>query len=176
MQRSASAPSFSDQLAACQHSAVHLEMRDVYGIASEAEEFAAWKAGDSSSRYDREGRRKAWLDTVRSAVARGVSIRRARIVSVPVSDYIRFEHEGTPLNIEAGEEVRWLSRRDASDLALPGNDFWLFDRQVVRFNHFTGDGASGGPEVSTDPSVAKLCDEAFEAVWARAVPHGAFSL
>lgn len=30
-------------------------------------------------------------------------------------------------NVKAGEEVRWLPRRQASDLALPGNDFWLFD-------------------------------------------------
>ncbi|WP_457033928.1 DUF6879 family protein [Kitasatospora sp. P5_F3] len=29
-------------------------------------------------------------------------------------------------------------------IALPGNEFWLLDGRIVRFNHFTGDGASGG--------------------------------
>ncbi|UCM87516.1 DUF6879 family protein [Streptomyces marincola] len=164
-------PSFTEQLADCRQLAVHLEMRDAYGIAEEGADFAAWKAGDDSSRHDHSGRRDAWLDTVRAAVAREVVIRRARIVSEPVSGYIRFEHAGTPLNIEAGEDVRWLSRRGASDITPPGNDFWLFDDQVVRFNHFTGDGASAGPEVVGDPAVVKLCATAFEAVWERATPH-----
>ncbi|WP_129840893.1 DUF6879 family protein [Streptomyces sp. RFCAC02] len=167
-------PSFAEQLADCTQSAVHLEMRDAYGIADEAEEFAAWKTGDSAGRHDWHGRRRGWLDLVSAAVERGVVMRRARIVSEPVSDYIRFEHEGTPLNIEAGEDVRWLPRRRASDLALPGNDFWLFDERVVRFNHFTGDGASGGPEVVDDPAVVKLCAVAFAAVWERAVPHAEY--
>ncbi|KAB8162910.1 hypothetical protein FH609_004065 [Streptomyces sp. 3MP-14] len=169
-------PSFNEQLADCHQSAVHLEMRDVYGIAAEAGEFAAWKAGDDSSRRDGTGRRKAWLDTVRDATARGVEIRRARIVSEPVSEYIRFEHAGTALNIAAGEDVRWLPRRRASDIALPGNDFWLFDGRIVRFNHFSGDGASGGPEVVTDPAVVDLCASAFEKVWERAVPHADYQI
>ncbi|MFJ6566466.1 DUF6879 family protein [Streptomyces sp. NPDC091292] len=169
-------PSFAEQLADCHRTAVHLEMRDTYGIASEAAEFAAWRQGDDSSRHDRNGRRKEWLDTVREAVARGVTIRRARIVSEPVSEYIRFEHAGTLLNIQAGEEVRWLPRRRASDIALPGNDFWLFDDQVVRFNHFSGDGASGGPEVADDPATVKLCADAFETVWERGVPHGEYEI
>ncbi|MFF4737702.1 DUF6879 family protein [Streptomyces sp. NPDC001262] len=169
-------PSFAEMLADCQRSAVHLEMRDAYGIAAEAAEFEAWKAGDDSSRYDRTGRRRSWLDIVTQSVGRGVEIRRARIVSEPVSEYIRFEHAGTPLNIEAGEQVRWLPRRQASDIALPGNDFWLFDGRVVRFNHFTGDGASGGPEVSDAPAVVKLCSSAFAAVWERAVPHADYKV
>lgn len=167
-------PSFAEQLTDCYGSAVHLEMRDVYGIAAEAAEFAAWKAGDDKSRYDRIGRRKAWLDLVRDAVGRGVVIRRARIVSEPVSEYIRFEHAGTPLNIEAGEDVRWLPRRCASDIPVPGNDFWLFDDRIVRFNHFTGDGASAGQEVVDDLAVAELCSTAFEAVWERAIPHAEY--
>lgn len=37
---------------------------------------------------------RPWFDLVRAHVARGVEFRRARIVSEPVTDYIRFEHEG----------------------------------------------------------------------------------
>ncbi len=72
----------------------------------------------------------------------------------------------TPVNIAAGEQVRWLPRAQASDLALPGNDFWLFDDRGVRFNHFTGDGDWAHPRTSytEDPAVAKLCATAFEAV------------
>ncbi|GAB2929481.1 DUF6879 family protein [Streptomyces mayteni] len=169
-------PSFTEQLAECRATAVHLEMRDVYGIEDEAEEFASWRASGGGMDPAWAEARRGWLDTVRGAVARGVIMRRARIVSEPVTDYIRYEHAGTPLNIQAGEEVRWLPRRRASDIALPGNDFWLFDNRLVRFNHFTGDGASAGPEVADDPAVVKLCAEAFEAVWERAAPHADFSV
>lgn len=168
-------PTFAEQLADCHQTALHLEMRDAYGIASEQEEFAAWKAGAGTLEEWRIAR-AGWLDLVRQAVARGVVMRRARIVSEPVSDYIRYEHAGTCLNIKAGEDVRWLPRRYASDIALPGNDFWLFDGQVVRFNHFTGDGASAGPEVVDDPAVTKLCAAAFETVWERAIPHADYQV
>jgi hypothetical protein len=72
-----------------------------------------------------------------------------------ISDYVRYEYEATPVaNLAAGERVRWLPRRWASDLALPGNDFWLLDDQIV-FNHFTGDGEWTAIETATDPAVAR---------------------
>lgn len=98
-------------------------------------------------------------------------------MSEPVSDFIRFEHEATAgLNVAAGEEVRWLPRRRASDLCLPGNDFWLFDGHLVRFHHFSGDGDIVEDEMVSDPAVARRCSEAFEAVWERAIPHAEYRL
>ncbi|MFD4814975.1 DUF6879 family protein, partial [Streptomyces sp. NPDC058418] len=109
--------------------------------------------------------------------ARGVAVRRARIVSTPVSEYIRFEHAVTDgLNIAAGEDVRWLSRRRVTAVALPGNDFWLFDSSLVLLNHFDGEGENMDMELTEDPEVAKLCESAFEAVWTRATPHAEFEL
>ncbi|KNB51682.1 DUF6879 family protein [Streptomyces caatingaensis] len=171
---SLNAADFDELISSTKNSAVHLEMRDAYGVAEENSDFAAWKAGDNSSRYDRMGRRREWLDLVERTVGRGVVMRRARIVSEPVSDYIRFEYEGAQLNVDAGELVRWLPRRRASDIALPGNDFWLFDERVVRFGHFSGNGAYVGEDFTDDPVVAKLCATAFETVWERAVPHAEY--
>lgn len=70
-----------------------------------------------------------------------------------------------------GEQVRWLPRRHASDLCLPGNDFWVFDDRLVRFGHFAGDGEFLEHELADDPAVVRLCATAFEAVWERAIPH-----
>ncbi|GAB2700108.1 DUF6879 family protein [Kitasatospora kifunensis] len=152
-------------------------MRDSYGIAGEAAEFAEFKRSGTHPDVDPESEGwSGWVSMVRAASARGVVMRRARIVSEPVTDYIRYEHAGTVVNIAAGELVRWLPRRQASDIALPGNDFWLFDGRVVRFNHFTGDGASAGPEMCEDATVAKLCASAFEAVWERAIPHEEYTV
>lgn len=169
-------PPFAEMLAECQHSAVHLEMRDVYGVAEEDQDFAAWKAGH---RHDPANRAAWWnpfLTLVSEAVARGVEFRRARVVSEPVSDYIRFEHSCTFQNIAAGEAVRWLPRRRASDLLLPGNDLWIFDDSVVRFGLFSGDGAFLENAVSDDPAVVKRCADAFETVWERATPHESFRI
>ncbi|KAF0651727.1 MULTISPECIES: DUF6879 family protein [Streptomyces] len=161
---------FVDLLANARRSAVHLELRDSYGIDGEAAEFTAWRNG-----WRPDPDPSTWWNDfhtwVRDATKRGVVVRRARVVSEPVSDYIRYEHACTFQNIAAGESVRWLSRRKASDVALPGNDFWLFDGSLIMWNHFTGDGASAGPELDDRPDVAKLCASAFEAVWERATPH-----
>ena len=160
-------PTFDELLRGCRTSTLHLEMRDGYSLSDPA--FIAWQAGEH---VDPAVYWPQWFELLRPVVARGVVVRRARIVSEPVSEYIRFEHAITSeLNIAAGEEVRWLPRRQASDIALPSNDFWLFDDQTVMLNHFNGDGDSVAHEVTDDPNFVKLCAAAFFAVWERATPH-----
>jgi len=165
------APSFTELFAGCRTSAVHLEMRDSYDDPDEADDLNAWKSGFRHNPEDRDSWWRPWLDLVSQTVERGVSIRRARIVSEPVSDYTKFLYDVTFANIAAGEQVRWLPRRRASDLALPGNDFWVFDDQLVRFGYFSGDGTYLGDDLEDDPTVVSLCATAFESVWERATPH-----
>lgn len=160
---------------ACHQSAYHLEMRDTYAVREELADIAQWRAGHWGPREDAESK-AGWLALMRATVARGVTVRRTRIVSEPVTEYIRFEYEGTPQNIEAGEQVRWLPRARASGLALPGNDCWVFDGTTVLFNHFTGDGGWVGNELTTDPHVAALCAKAFDAVWNLGIPHSEYKL
>jgi hypothetical protein len=169
-------PSFAELLDGAQQSAVHLEMRDSYGVAAEADALARWRATGEVDDDPESAYWAPWTRLIRRTVARGVIVRRARIVSEPVSDYIRYEHAGTVVNVAAGEDVRWLPRRRASDLCLPGNDFWLIDSRLIRWNHFTGDGAGAPGEISEDPAAARLCAEAFEAVWQRAVPHDEYKI
>ncbi|HWU10636.1 MAG TPA: hypothetical protein VN520_30470 [Streptomyces sp.] len=168
--------SFRELLDSCIESAVHLEMRDAYAVDYERGPFADWRAGHRHDPTDRASWWRPWLDLVSETVGRGVSVRRARIVSEPVSEYIRYEHSGTFTNVAAGERIRWLPRRRASDIALPGNDFWLFDGRLVQWNHFAGDGSSQGPEFTDDPVAVKLCASAFETVWDRAVPHDEYTI
>ncbi|MEW1550585.1 DUF6879 family protein [Streptomyces tsukubensis] len=166
-------PGFKELLAAARHSAVHLEMRDTYGVGDEANDFEDWRRTGRRDVDPTSGYWAPWVDLIRDTVARGVVVRRARIVSEPVTDYIRYEHAGTVVNLHAGELVRWLPRRQASDIALPGNDCWVFDEDIVLFNHFSGDGNWSEPdwEVRSEPAVARLARAAFEAVWERGVPH-----
>lgn len=168
-------PSFDELMDSAQHSAVHLEMRDAYAVHDETGEFANWQL--TGERPEDPEYWADWVDLIGRARARGVTVRRARIVSEPVTEYIRFEYAGTYNVITAGEEVRWLPRRQASDIALPGNDFWLFDGRLALFNHFTGAGDWSEPrELRTEPAVAALCATAFEAVWERGIPHEKFTV
>ncbi|TJZ45397.1 hypothetical protein FCH28_29150 [Streptomyces piniterrae] len=165
-------PTFEGLFRQAKHSAVHLEMRDGY-MRSDSE-FISWSQDPLSVPPRCAPDSRPWLSLMKEITGRGVVVRRTRIFSEPMSDYLRFEHHLTPRNVEAGEQVRWLPRRKASDLALPGNDFWLFDNSLVLFLHFTGDGElspEGDEERTTDPSVVRLCSTAFETVWERATSH-----
>ncbi|UQA95267.1 DUF6879 family protein [Streptomyces halobius] len=166
-------PSFAEVIRDTDRSAVHLEMRDAYG---DNERFAAWRHGARINWDDRATWWRGFHDQIAEAAARGVSIRRARIVSEPVSEYIRWEHYVTRANVSAGEQVRWLPRRLASDLALPGNDYWLFDDRLARIHHFAGDGSLVADEFSTEPAVLKLFAASFEAVWERGIPHEEYTV
>lgn len=166
----AKVPPFSELIAATTTSAVHLEMRDAY--TPHDPEYLSWRAGKPVDLIIKAPDRDWWYNLVRTHVARGVKFRRARIASEPLADFIRFEYQTTSvLNIAAGEQVRWLPRRRASDLCLPGNDFWVFDDRLVRFGHFAGDGEFIDHELADDPAVVRLCISAFEAVWERAIDH-----
>ncbi len=162
-------PLVYDLLRSAGHSAMHLETRDAY--TPDDPDWLAWKAGNRFDPATREGWR-AFSGLIRAAVARGVAVRRARIVSEPVTDYIRYEYDVTAgYNLAHGEQVRWLPRRQTAGLLVPPTDFWVFDERVVLWNHFAGDGSKVTEEVSEDPALAKLCASSFDSVWERAIPH-----
>ncbi|MFG2883248.1 DUF6879 family protein [Streptomyces sp. NPDC048297] len=173
---SSSTPTIADLMNECTRSAVHLEMRDHYGVAAEADDFREWLETGHVDTDPASPGWAPWVGLVSRAAARGVVVRRARIVSEPVTDYIRYEHASTVVNVAAGEQVRWLPRRQAGTIALPGNDFWLFDDRLVRWGYFSGDGALVGHDISDDPGAVKLCAEAFDAVWDRATPHDQYRI
>ena len=158
-------PPFGELIAATRRSAAHLETRDGYTPDDPA--FAGWRAGKPAA----APAGAAWYDLVREQTARGVEFRRARIVSEPLADYIRFEYESTAFNVAAGELVRWLPRHTAPGLLVPLADFWLFDDRLVRFGFFAGDGTFLRHDLCEEPEVVRSCAEAFEQVWRRAVPH-----
>jgi hypothetical protein len=147
-----------------------MEMRDAY--TPDDPDWLDWQAGH---RFDPAERWASWSGLVRATVDRGVSVRRLRLVSEPVTDYVRFEYDVTAAhNLAAGEQVRWLPRHAAAGLLVPCSDFWVFDDQVILWNHFAGDGSWVGEEKGDDLAVAKLCASSFDAAWEHAIPHEAY--
>jgi hypothetical protein len=149
--------------------AFHLEQRDSWQRFTDADR-------DSYDAFLATGEADAgflggWCSLVRETVGRGVEVRRLRLVSEPVSDYIRWEHALTAANLAAGEDVRWLPRSACMDLLVVPVDFWIVDSRVVRFGLFSGDGDVAGHQAREEPAIAQLVADCFEAAWSRAIAH-----
>jgi hypothetical protein len=96
-------PTFEEMFAGCRESAVHLEMRDAY--TPDDPIFLDWKAGkyvDILSEW------RDWYDLMVATTGRGVRVRRVRVVSEPITDFIRHEYESTGLTTY-GSLIRTLS-------------------------------------------------------------------
>jgi hypothetical protein len=147
--------------------AIHLETRDAYGTMVELPHMAQWAAGEPDGLEWLQG----WCATLREHVKAGKPVRRARIVSEPLSDYQRWSYSIAYPMVEAGEDIRWVPRRLVSSVALPGNDFYLFDDELAVFLLYSGNGLAAGMLRSAEPAVIRLCQSAFEAVWKLSIPH-----
>lgn len=147
--------------------AVHLETRDAYGTAVELPHMAKWAAGEPDDLEWLQG----WCAALREHVRAGRSVRRARIVSEPLSEYQHWSYSIAGPMVEAGEDIRWVPRRRLSSVCVPGNDFYLFDDRMAVFLHYSGGGMGTGMESSDDPADLSLCRSAFEAVWKLSIPH-----
>jgi hypothetical protein len=167
-------PTFAELMARCASTAVHLEIHDAH--LTDDPDYQAWLTSRTHPASLVEDYRD-YTDVIREAVDRGVRVRRARIVGEPASDYVRWEYElTTPVNVAAGEEVRWLARPLSSALALPGNPYWVFDDSYVRFNVYDGRGQPACNQHTEDPAVVELCVTAFEQVWESAMPHDTYKI
>ncbi len=158
---------FDSFLSRFQREALHLETRDTYGTAMELPHLAKWAAGEADDLEWLQG----WCSTLREHVRAGRSVRRARIVSEPLSDYQRWSYSIAYPMVDAGEDIRWVPRRLVSSVALPGNDFYLFDDHLIVFLIYAENGLATDRIMSTDPADIRLCRTAFEAVWKLSIAH-----
>ena len=58
-------------------------------------------------------------------------MQRVRLVTHPLSDYLRFELLLYPRSVEAGEDIRVANLDDHPELVVCRQDFWMFDDQAV---------------------------------------------
>jgi hypothetical protein len=158
---------FADLFPQVKREALHLEMRDSYGTEAEIPHLAKWAAGEP----DDLGWLQPWCTLVRDATAAGKVFRRAKVVSEPLSEYQRWAHSLTASMVGAGEDIRWVPRARVSELMFPGNDFWLFDDELLVFLVFAGNGLVVDRPARTDPDLIARCRVSFEAAWALSIPH-----
>jgi len=154
-----------------QRDAFHLELRDSYAVGSEDESYRRWKRGEPSDPADQD---RPWLQRIRRVTRLGRTVRRVRVITEPISDYIHFEYDSTPENLAAGEDIRWLPRRLVpADVVFPleGRDWWLFDDSLIAVGEFDGHGHPLGSRISTDTALLHQCISVRDRVWPSAIPH-----
>src|SRR4051812_49017004 len=96
---------WGDLLSSCRQSASHLELRDSYDADDERERLKRFLVTGQRDHEADYPQRREWLEMMRRITGAGVRVRRARIVSEPVSDYIRFEWHGAGPTVDAGEQL-----------------------------------------------------------------------
>ena len=110
-----------------------------------------------------------WLEWVRALRTTDRTIGRVRVLTEPLTDYLRFELSITPAAVEAGEDIRALPDARFRTLGIPREDFWIFDDSLVALMHFGVDGVSGA-EIITDPGQVESFRDRQQRTWEAAVP------
>lgn len=155
-----------------EHTAFRLETRDRYNEPYTAEALRRYLAGEPIDYSERE----PWGDKVRAAVARGKRMERVRVVTEPLTDYVRYSMHIARLNNEAGEDIRYLPRARAADLDLPDVDFWLFDSIKAAVLHYDDDDRSlDQRDLVDDAEFVAQCNRWRDAAWHYAARRDEFA-
>jgi hypothetical protein len=164
--------SFNQLFRDFKRSAFHLEMQDEYTVTEEIEPFRKWRLGEPD---DYEWIQE-WHELIKAATASGKTVSRARVVTEPVTEYIRFEHAMARFNVAAGEQLYWVPRHLTAGIQFPDHDYWLLDEETVAFNVFAPDGSSFKAKIATDPAAIEQCLRVRDQVLAVGIPHEQYVL
>ncbi|WP_445517234.1 DUF6879 family protein [Streptomyces sp. NEAU-174] len=150
--------------------AFHLELRDDYGSPIEDTPYARWQRGEP----DDYAWLTPWVTLMKRVTGEGKTVRRVRVVSEPHSQYVGWEHSLTRLNIEAGEDIRWLPRHQLPvgiSFPVKGRDWWLYDDRLLAVGHFDSEGRVLGSELIDDHDTVAECVRLRDHLWKVATPH-----
>ncbi len=147
-------------------SAFRLETLDHYAIPEEAETVAAFLRGEP---LPSDLHKRPWLTMVADHCSAGRRMQRVHLVTLPLSDYLRYEFtvQGET-NVRAGEDIRIAERTTAH--ATCTQDFWLFDDEVVFIMRYGDDGSFHGAHQPDDSQAVAECRRLRDLVLATAIP------
>ena len=147
-------------------SAWRLEIQGTYDEPEEREPLRRFLTGES----DDLAWMTDWFDWVAELTAAGRRIGRVRVLTEPLTDYLRFELSFTGQAVDAGEDIRLLAANDARKLQLPREDFWFFDDRLIAVLLF-GDTGVTAAEVIDDPSEVNRYRAVQQLALSAAVPY-----
>jgi hypothetical protein len=118
---------------------------------------------------------QSWLDMLRAATVAGRRFARVRMVTLPLTDYSRFGVWCARFTGGAGEDIRYLTRDQASAAGLPEQDYWLFDSRKLLRMHFDEHDRFLGGELVEDPAEIVQANYWRDAAWHQAVRRDDFA-
>lgn len=149
-----------------EHTAWRLECQGVYHEPDEQEPLRRFLAGQEPDHAWLED----WLDWIRTLRAGNRKLGRVRVLTEPLTDYLRFELSITPPAIEAGEDIRVLPEAEFAALDIPTEDFWIFDDATVGILEF-GPAGFETAQIITDPGEVSVYRDRQQRAWDAAVPY-----
>lgn len=160
-------PNFRRLVTEYRQSSWRWECQGAYREPDEREPWALWREGRPDHSF-----MDGWVATIRGITEAGKRFERVRMVTEPPTDYLRWMFAFTHINIEAGEDIRWLeeSRARALEMPMPEHDFYIIDDERVAILHF-GDNGVSGVEVLDDAHTVAEHQRWRDLVWPLAVPH-----
>lgn len=158
-------PDFRRVVTSFKRSAWRWECQGTYREPGEKQPFELWREGRPDSSF-----LNSWLDTVRGFRAEGRTFERVRMVTDPPAEYLRWQVSLTHLNVEAGEDIRWLSAADTRMLDGPPFDYYLLDDELVVLMEFDDNGVAGAT-VTDERADVEDAQRWRTVAWAHAMPH-----
>lgn len=127
--------------------------------------FQQWREGSRDDAW-----LQPWAQFVRGLRQDGKTFSRVRMLTEPLTDYLRWMLDFTYVNVDAGEDIRWIEQHQARELGAPTHDFYVFDDVRVGILHFDDAGVAG-VELDDDVDVLRKHQQWRDLVWPLAVPH-----
>lgn len=135
--------------------------------AVDADLLRRWRAG--LGRDPDEDR--SWTEYVQELRRRSVRFERVRRLTEPLTEYLHMQLDFTYMNIDAGEDVRWVAPSVATDVGMPDHDFYVIDDAMVAVLDFDGAGRFAGARSNGAAEVVAHHVAWRDLIWPRAVPH-----
>ncbi len=156
---------FAELFTTFERSAWRWECQGTYREPDEQAPIQAWREGRPDYSFA-----DAWFAQIRWQRAEGKTIERVRMLTDPLTEYLQWLASMTHLNIESGEDIRWIGQTHARELGAPEHDFYIFDDARVAILRFDDNGVSGA-EVTDTPAVVATHRRWRDTVWPLAVRH-----
>lgn len=173
MRRPMTEDEFHRSFRSYRHTARRLEPRDRYNTATGTDDLVSQYLDGRLKDFSYMNR---WTAEVRSGRAQGKLMQRVRIVTEPLSDYIRYTTSVARFNCAAGDDIHYLSRETARQLGIPEHeDVWIFDASWAMIINFNDDDQVVGYEREDGSADILQWLQHWDAAWHHAISRDDFA-
>ncbi len=158
-----------DRFANFRYSLFRLEALQVYAGSGDDDALAAFQAGEP---IPLSSALRKWTQMLRQRAGSGCVVQRVHVITLPLTDYMRFELASYAPNVEAGEDVRIIpvTNDDPWPDDVPRNDFWLIDSSELWSQRYDPDGTWLGVELVADTGKIVQACRARDAALRQSLP------